>query len=227
MVESGHALGQEAASRAEGPLSSLGVEQSQVSGSRWQMSFLRKLVHASMSLLPLSGWLIGLWFAQALAAALVIASLTLEALRWLVPQVNRLLWRFLPSVFKDGEEVRSLGSTWFALGVWLTLLLFREGAGGTAVLFLAWGDPAAEVAGRWRRRVGDRKTVSGSAACLAACLAAAGVSVLLGDMPLWPALAGAIVATIVERWSPPPDDNLWMPMVSGATMLALQWLLGM
>ncbi len=179
-----------------------------------------------MTLLPLSGWLVGPWLAQALAAAIVVASFTLEALRRWVPPVNRLLWRLVPSVFREGEEVRALGSTWFALGAWITLLLFREGAGGTAVLFLAWGDPAAELAGRRWGRPGQRKSLAGSAGCLLACLAAAAAGVGIGGMPVWPVLAGAAVATAVERWSPPPDDNLWMPLVSGAVMLTLQWLLG-
>ena len=33
-------------------------------------------------------------------------------------------------------------------------------------------------------------------------------------------------ATLVERWSPPPDDNLWMPILSGLVMAVIQGFIG-
>ncbi len=186
----------------------------------------RKLMHVAVSLVPFSGWLVGFWLSMAIAAGLVVASLLLEAARRGWPWVNRFLWRIIPSVFREGEKHSMLGSTWLALGMWVTFLLFRRDAGGTAVLFLAWGDPAAELVGSRWGRLGRRKTLPGSAACFLACLVAAATGVVLGSMPLWPALAGAALATLVERWSPPPDDNFWVPFLSAAVMLAIQWLLG-
>jgi dolichol kinase len=207
-------------------LGSSGVKAAPVSQSLERISLLRKLIHVAMALVPLCGWLIGHWLATAIAAALVVASLALEAARQWWPWVNRLLWRIIPSVFRGGEERHLLGSTWFALGAWLTLLLFGRDAGGTAVLFLAWGDPAAELVGRRWGRPGQRKTLAGSVGCLLACLAGVATGIWLGGLPLVPALAGVFTATAVERWSPPPDDNLWMPVLSGAVMLGVQSLLG-
>jgi dolichol kinase len=99
------------------------------------------------------------------------------------------------------------------------LLLYGLDAGGTAILYLAWGDPAAEVSGRRWGRPGQRKTLAGSLACLGACLAAGAVGIFAGGLSPWAALAGAVVATLVERWSPPPDDNLWIPIASGLAIL--------
>jgi len=112
------------------------------------------------------------------------------------------------------------GSTWLGLGVFATLLLFGRDAGGTAALFLIWGDPAAELVGRTFGPPGQPKTWAGSLGCLAACLLAALVGVGLGGLPLGPVLAGALVATLVERWSPPPDDNVWMPLLGGLAIVA-------
>jgi dolichol kinase len=38
-------------------------------------------------------------------------------------------------------------------------------------------------------------------------------------------VAGAVVATLVERRSPPPDDNVWMPLFGGLTIVVMEWLI--
>ncbi|MGD2207643.1 MAG: hypothetical protein PVH17_12790, partial [Anaerolineae bacterium] len=146
------------------------------------MSILRKLLHMSMAGIPAAGWWIEPWVALALAGLFLAASLVVEAGRRWGPWVNRLLWRLLPSVFRASEGDHVLGSTWFAIGGLPTLVLFGQDVGGTAVLFLSWGDPAAELVGRWRGGAEEAKTVVGSVGCLAACLVAAGVGVGLGGL---------------------------------------------
>jgi dolichol kinase len=185
---------------------------------------LRKLIHLAMAVVPACGWLISYPLALSVSGALLLASLVVEAARRWWPWVNRLLWQLIPATFRRGEERRSLGSTWFALGMSAALLLFGRDAGGTAVLFLAWGDPVAEFVGRIWGTPEERKTVAGSLGCLAACLLAGLVGIGLGGLSPWAVLAGGIVATLVERWSPPPDDNLWMPILSGLAILAVQQL---
>jgi dolichol kinase len=44
-------------------------------------------------------------------------------------------------------------------------------------------------------------------------------------LSFWVVLAGAGMATVVERWAPPPDDNLWIPVVAGLAMAAVNWLM--
>jgi dolichol kinase len=132
----------------------------------------------------------------------------------------------LPTVFRKAENRRILGSSWFAVGALASFLLFGCDIGGTAVLFLAWGDPVAEMAGgRWGRQA-QGKTVVGSLACLAACAVAGFVGIGLGGLSPWAALLGAVIATLVERWSPPPNDNLWMPVLSGLGMAMARWSIG-
>jgi dolichol kinase len=204
------------------------MEERSESLSPERVSLLRKLIHLAMSVVPAAGWLVAYPVAVALGVAILAASLVLEISRRWWPWVNRTLWRLIPTVFRAWEGRRVLGSTWFALGALAALLLFGRDAGGTAILFLAWGDPAAELAGRRWGPPAQRKTVVGSVACLAACAAAAGVAILLGGLVPWVALTGAVVATLVERWSPPPDDNLWVPLLSGLAMIlgqsiAVRW----
>jgi dolichol kinase len=187
---------------------------------------VRKLIHLATAVVPAIGWLYSQPLSVALAVALFLASLVVEGARRLWPALNRLLWRLLPATFREWEDERVLGSTWFSLGMLATLLLFGRDVGGTAVLFLAWGDPVAEIVGRKWGQPGRRKTLAGSAGCLAACVVAAGVGTGLAKLSPWAVLAGAIVATLVERWSPPPDDNVWIPILSGLAILAVQRLAG-
>jgi dolichol kinase len=189
-------------------------------------SLTRKLIHLAMAGLPAVGWWISYGLALALAAAMLGASMIVEVARRSWPWVNQLLWRMLPTVFRESEDHRVLGSTWFAAGALVSLLVFGRDIGGTAVLFLAWGDPMAEiVGGRWGQ-VGQGKTLVGSLGCFMACIVAGFVGVGLGGLSPWAVLVGAIVATLVERRSPPPDDNLWMPVLSGLGIAVTQWLIG-
>lgn len=191
-----------------------------------RLSLSRKLLHMAMAVIPAAGWLVSYWLALALAGALLLASLVLEAVRHWWPWVNRLLWKLLPTIFRSWEGKGVLGSTWFAAGVAATLLLFGRDVGGTAVLFLSWGDSMAEVVGRrWGGGSGG-KTLAGSIGCLLACLVAGIVGIGLGGLSPWAVLTGAVVATMIERWSPPPDDNIWMTLLSGLAMGLVEWLVG-
>jgi len=174
-----------------------------------------------VAVVPAAGWWLSHELALGLAAALLVASALVDLARRGWPWLNRLLWRLLPTTFRAWEDRRVFGSTWLGLGLLATLLLFGRDAGGTAALFLIWGDPAAELVGRAFGPAGRPKTLAGSLGCLAACLLAALVGVRLGHLALLPALAGALVATLVERWSPPPDDNVWMPLLGGLSIVVV------
>jgi dolichol kinase len=179
-----------------------------------------------MAVVPAIGWWVSHWWALALASAFLAASLAVEVARRWWPFLNRLLWEWLPSVFREWEGRRVLGSTWFAVGALATLLLFGRDVGGTAFLFLAWGDPAAELVGRKWGLPGPGKTWIGSLGCFVACMLAGVVGISLGGLDPWSVLAGSLAATVVERWSPSPNDNVWVPLLSGSVLAASLWLRG-
>ena len=189
-------------------------------------SIVRKLIHVAVSVVPAAGWWVSYPAALGMTGLILLASFLIEAARRWWPWVNRLLWTLLPTTFRSWEDRHVLGSTWYAVGMAAAFVLFGRDIGGTSVLFLAWGDPVAELVGRMLGRTGQRKTMAGSIGCLVACLAAGLVGVGWGGLTPWTVVAGAAVATAVEWWSPPPDDNVWMPVVSGGVMAAVQWLTG-
>ncbi len=182
-------------------------------------------MHMALALVPAAGWWLSFQAAVALCALLLAGSLTVEIARRRWPALNQVLWQLLPTVFRPWEGQRVLGSTWFTLGALLAMLAFGRDVGGTSLLFLAWGDAAAEIVGRrWGPQTGG-KTIAGSLGCLFACLLAALVGMGLGGLEPWTVLAGAVTATLVERRSPPPDDNLWIPVLSGLVMAAVELVL--
>lgn len=208
------------------------MEQRAKRDSEWEAikvartSVTRKLIHLAMAIIPALGWRVSYGLALALAATMLGGSMLVEGGRRWWPWLNRLLWRLLPTVFRDSEDHRALGSTWFAMGALVSFLLFGRDIGGTAVLFLCWGDPAAEIVGRWWGGAAKGKTLAGSLGCLLACVLAGAVGVGIGGLNPWSALVGAVVATVVEHWSPPPDDNVWMPILSGLATAVTGGLIG-
>jgi dolichol kinase len=178
----------------------------------------------ALAVVPAAGWRVSFQAALALGTLLLAVSLVVEAARRSWPQLNRFLWQLLPTVFRPWEGQRILGSTWFAIGALLTLVAFGRDVGGTALLFLTWGDPAAELVGRTFGPQTGGKTMAGSLGCLCACLVAALVGMTVGGLALGTVLAGAVTATIVERRSPPPDDNVWIPVLSSLVMAGMELL---
>jgi dolichol kinase len=187
------------------------------------VSLMRKLIHLAIAIVPALAWRVSYPLALGLTVAFALAALGIEAIRRWWPQVNQLLWQLLPTVFRKWEGKGILGSTWYALGMLGAYLLFGRDVGGTAVLFLIWGDPAAELVGRTLGQPGKGKTVAGSLGCLTACLVAGVVGASLGGLGLGTVLVGAVVATLVERAPLPPDDNFWMPILSGLVMMVIEY----
>lgn len=179
----------------------------------------------ALALVPAAGWWLSFQAAVALCTLLLAVSLAVEVARQRWPSLNRVLWRLLPTIFRTWEGRRVLGSTWFAVGALLTLVAFGRDVGGTALLFLTWGDPVAEIVGRRWGPPSGGKTVAGSLGCLFACLVAGIAGISLGGLEPWTVMIGAITATLIERWSPPPDDNLWIPVFGGLVMAGLEMAL--
>jgi dolichol kinase len=188
------------------------------------ISWTRKLIHLAVTVIPAIGWLWSYPLALALTIALALAAAGIEALRRWVPQVNVWLWRLFPTTFRSWETQGILGSTWLAVGMLAAFLFYGRDVGGTAVLFLIWGDPAAELVGRRWGRPGKGKTVVGSLGCLVTCLVAGIVGIGLGGLSPWTVLAGAVVATLAERAPLPLDDNVWIPLLSGLAMVVMEYL---
>ena len=153
-------------------------------------------------------------------AVLAAGGLTLELARFRVAWLNQRLLRWLWLVLKEQEERRITGATYMLIGAFLAFLFFDAGVAVAALLFLSLGDPAAALVGR--RMPGLRfsgKSPGGTAAFVAVALLVVAVLTVSGVVEYhWALLAGAAVAGLVELLPLPPDDNLTIPLASGAAM---------
>ena len=152
--------------------------------------------------------------------AVVLAMLLLvDLLRLRDPRINERFFRLFSCLASPREAHRPASSTWYVLGVVLTLMLFPLEASVPAVLVLALADPTAGyVGGRWGRLRLGRGTLEGSVAFFAV---AGSLLLLMAEPPT--ALVTAAVLTGVEPLPWRVDDNLTIPLVGGA----LLWGLGL
>lgn len=138
------------------------------------------------------------------------------------------------------RELSSLtGGSYLMLASLVCMLVYGGGLFGTtveqgrgvfiaAISFLAVGDTLAAVVGLSLGRIRVfRKTLEGTLAGLGACLGVAWIVSILPrlDLPLMVGILGAVSASVVEALPIEVNDNVVIPVFSGAVMMvALQFL---
>lgn len=180
----------------------------------------RKLFHATNCLLIAGGLaVLELTRPQQLAilGGIVGALVLFDLVRLRLPALNALFltaFRRLASA-REAEGVAS--STWYALGVFLAVLLAPVEVAVSAILVLGLADPVASWVGtRW----GRRPFLGGTGEGTVAFAVVAGAILLLRHEPVV-AIAVALVAALTERRSWPLDDNLTVPVVCAALLTLL------
>jgi len=126
-------------------------------------------------------------------------------------------------VYKEKERKRISSITTFLLGVLLTFLLFKESIAIASLSFLVFGDMMAKIVGiNYGKTVifntESKKTLEGLIGFLSISISSAYFLWLLNMLPLWIGVTGAVIASVVEVFPFPIDDNLSVPVVSGAIM---------
>lgn len=154
---------------------------------------------------------------------LAFISLSLDLLRFRTPWLNRLYIRWLAPFLKKDEDHRITGATYMVMAGFIAFLFFDKTVAVYAMLFLSLGDPVASLIGR--RMPGPRlfgKSPGGTAAFVGVSLLVVTALVSSGVFQYhWGLLAGAVIAGLVELTPLPLDDNLTIPLISGAVMSLL------
>ena len=159
----------------------------------------------------------------ALTAALSGLAIVVEVARLRLPGLNRWAIRWLSPLLKTSERHAITGATYIALASLIAFLIFDKSVAIAALLFVSLGDPAAALVGS--RVPGPRiagKSPIGTLAFLIVGLATA--SVLMATDVLehhWSVGVGAGVAALVELVPLRIDDNLTIPLASGAAITLL------
>jgi dolichol kinase len=192
-----------------------------------RMSFrhevLRKAIHLCTLVFPLVYLLSSRWCALALAVPVTLAFIAVDLLRQRQPRIRSLYDRYLSPLMRAHEQSQLCGASHVMIAVTLCILLYQREVAVAAMLFLTVSDALASLVGRALARPGQSgKSIAGSAAFLASASLLA--IMCLPGRPL-AALAGAVAATVAEAvpvrvGRVHVDDNLTVPIVSGAVMTA-------
>lgn len=159
--------------------------------------------------------------AAALLAAGAVLVVVADVFRLRYPPANELFFRAFRLLASPREASGLASSTWYAVAVAAAVALFPLHHAVSGILVLALADPAGSYVGqRWGRRPFLGGTVLGTATFVV-------VAGLVLGFRHPPAVAGvaAVAAALTERRSWPLDDNLAIPLVTGAvTMLGASLL---
>ena len=148
---------------------------------------------------------------------LVTLALVAELLKGVVPAFRAIFLRIFSPILRSQEQKGGLtGATYFLIGSFLCILFFDKTLAIVCLCFLTLGDLCAALIGKqWGRiKLFTRKSLEGSLACFVVCTAAA---LLIGLHPVV-AIAGALVATLIELVPTGIDDNVTIPLISGLAM---------
>ena len=177
---------------------------------------LRKSIHLSGLTLPVIYLFLDKPTMLVIIGILTGLALTVELVKWLSPHFGAFFFRiFTPLLRKHERKGAVTGATYYLMSAFLCIFFFAKTLAIVCIFFMVLGDMAAALVGeKWgRTKLLGSKSLEGSAACFIVCVAIA----LVQLNPII-AVIGAFVATVVELIPVPIDDNLTVPLISGAVM---------
>lgn len=175
--------------------------------------YLRQLIHASGIFIVFLGM-----FLNPLILILICISIVLFVEAIFRIDKNRKIPLFSSILSRCKREDDERGFVYFFLGIIVTIYLFKfnMAIANAAIIILLFGDSASTIFGKTfgKRHLpfNERKTYVGTLAFFVVGFLGA-----LTQLPLLPALFGALCGAITEAYSP-VDDNIPIPIVSGFAM---------
>lgn len=180
----------------------------------------RALLHLGWGLPVVAYWLMEIPAAPFLLIFLVVSFVFIgvDAGRLFHPGLNQWCFDTFGPFLREREYRRLTGASWYLVAILLTVSLYPRQEATAAILIMSVGDPTATLVGeRWGRlRLGEKSLEGSLAFAIGAALVA------------WPvlgwrmALPGALVATLIELCPLPLDDNLSVPLFTGAVLALLR-----
>jgi glycerol-3-phosphate acyltransferase PlsY len=154
--------------------------------------------------------------------ALVVVAVLVDVVRIHDYRVRRIFGRLFGELIRTHEQFNLLGSTYLLIAALLALEVFSRPVAAAALGFTILGDGFAALIGKayGRTRIFG-KSMEGTIGGLAACIAWAAYLAAAGHLPWEVAIAGALVASLVELLPIPLDDNLGITLSAGYAMKLL------
>ncbi len=159
----------------------------------------------------------------ALAGLTAIATAT-DISRLVFPKFNDFMFRHFRAFIRDSEKHAITGTPWYLMGMLGSFFLFSLSIAVCSIVFLACGDVSATIVGeRWGTiKISGVKSLQGTIAFfIAAVVCGYAAGSYWQGFPLPVVAAGALTAAVVEILPLKINDNLSIPIISGAVMQAL------
>lgn len=156
--------------------------------------------------------------------ALTATTTAIDISRLVFPKFNDFMFRHFGAFIRESEKHRITGTPWYLMGMLGSFFLFSLPVAVCSIIFLACGDVSATIVGeRWGTiKISGVKSLQGT---IAFFLAALVCGYLAGSywqgLPVWVVAAGAFTAAAVEILPLKINDNLSIPIISGAVMQAI------
>jgi glycerol-3-phosphate acyltransferase PlsY len=178
--------------------------------------FKRKLIHLFALSIPVGYYLLPKRIALFILIPITLCSIIVDLIRLRnLPLAKFFNWLLGP-ILREHESWDLTGSSYILSASVLSILFFDKKIAIAAISYIILGDCASAIIGRiYGQTKIERKSLEGSLAFLSVCLL---VALLLPGLPFWVGAIGALVATGVEAFSIPLNDNLSVPLVSGLVM---------
>lgn len=201
--------------------------------ARTDLHLLRKIWHMGMGSIAITLYLISgqnqkEWGWIALAVA--ITGFSVDFLRLRYSAMNELVVKVLGPFMRESERKDYSGLPFYAMGCGLALLLFKPHIALLSVLFLVFSDPISSYFGvkYGKTKILPNKSLQGSTAGFAVCyLITLAYGISMGEVSmnlLFFAVLAGVIGAISELMSIFVDDNLTIPVISGAGLTALNLL---
>lgn len=165
-----------------------------------------------------------------ISAALLVSFVVLDLMRRGSANFNdKLIGKVFSKIVRPKEAYTIPSATWYAVALFIGVVLLPQHAIEMGVLAMAFGDPAAALAGkRWgTRKLYREKSLVGSltffAVAAAVLLGLALVAIPSLSVPRALLIAGVVglVGALTELFSEPLDDNFTIPLACGVTAMLL------
>jgi len=185
---------------------------------------LRKSTHIGALIIPVIIILLArktsLWIVTGGAAI----ALTQDILRIYNRKFRKFIYKFWGKIYRRWEIKRFTGASYILSAAALSIFLFDKKIAALVMIYIIVGDTAAVFVGKlwgkhtiYARRNPDgtfrKKTVEGTAAFFIFAFIA---GLFIPDIPFHWNILGAFVATIIELVSFCIDDNITVPLITGA-----------